>query len=299
MVSRFSPALIEPPLNSDEYMAIPADQSGLSGTTGPVALAADTSGHCLEAGQIAALLENQIVEGARHERCAEALRSVIRSGNAVPGQPLPSERDLAIALGWSRVTVRKALASLITEGLISKKHGAGTFVASRIEKSIAALSSFSEDMQRRELKPGSRLISSKISTVTPQESIMFHLPMDARVIRLERVRLADEQPMAFERVVIPTFAVPDPQNIGPSLYKAMEAAGYRPVRAVQRIRAVNVSQTIASALDVRPGTAALLIERSGVLPDGRVVEFTRSFYRGDSYDLVTELSFLASDKASH
>ena len=252
----------------------------------------------MDAAEVAAQMHDQAGDHARHERCAEALRSIIRSGRAKPGDALPSERDLAQALGWSRVTVRKALASLIAEGLISKRHGAGTFVAARIEKSIAALSSFSEDMTLRALKPGTRLISSEIGRVTPQEAVTFHLPMDATVIRMERTRLADEQPLAFERVIVPTFTVPDPANIGPSLYEAMGEANFRPVRAVQRIRAVNLSQAIARALEVQPGAAALLIERSGILADGRVVEFTRSYYRGDAYDFVTELAFLASDHSA-
>lgn len=244
----------------------------------------------VEAAEVADQVRAQVSAYARHERCAEALRLIIRSGRAAPGDPLPSERDLALALGWSRVTIRKALATLIAEGLISKRHGAGTFVASRIEKSIATLSSFSEDMTLRSLKPGTRLITREIGPVTPQEAVTFHLPMEASVIRMERVRLADEQPLAYERVTVPTFTVPDPANIGDSLYEEMARTNFRPVRAVQRIRAVNLSQSIARALDVQPGAAALLFERSGVLDDGRVVEFTRSFYRGDAYDFVTELA---------
>lgn len=252
----------------------------------------------VDAAEVADHVRGQASDYARHERCAEALRSIIRSGRATPGDALPSERDLAQAIGWSRVTVRKALASLIAEGLISKRHGAGTFVASRIEKSIAALTSFSEDMARRALKPGTRLMNREIGMVTPQEAVTFHLPMDAAVIRMERVRLADEQPLAFERVTVPTFTVPDPTNIGPSLYEAMAQSGYRPVRAVQRIRAVNISPTIAHALEVQSGAAALLIERSGILADGRVVEFTRSYYRGDAYDFVTELALMAPKQAN-
>lgn len=249
----------------------------------------------VDAAEVADIVRGQASDYARHERCAEALRSIIRSGRAAPGDALPSERDLAQAIGWSRVTVRKALASLIAEGLIAKRHGAGTFVASRIEKSIAALSSFSEDMTRRSLKPDTRLVSSEIGAVTPQEAVKFHLPMDASVIRMERVRLADDQPLAFEYVTVPTFTVPDPRNIGASLYEAMALADFRPIRAVQRIRAVNMSHAIARALEVQPGAAALLIERSGILYDGRVVEFTRSYYRGDAYDFVTELAFVAGD----
>jgi GntR family transcriptional regulator len=248
----------------------------------------------VEAAEIADRVRAQASAQARHERCADALRAIIKSGRAAAGEALPSERDLVVALGWSRVTVRKALSTLIAEGLVSRRHGAGTFVAARIEKSIATLSSFSEDMTRRSLKPGSRLLSSEIGTVTAQEALIFHLPPDSQVIRMERVRLADEEPLALERVTVPTFTVPNPHSIGPSLYEAMAQAKFRPVRAVQRIRAVNISQSIARALDVQPGAAALLIERSGVLEDGQVVEFTRSFYRGDAYDFVAELAISTS-----
>jgi GntR family transcriptional regulator len=82
--------------------------------------------------------------------------------------------------------------------------------------------------------------------------------------------------------------------VGLSLYEALDAAGHRPARALQRLRAVLFTAEQAGLLNVRPGDAGLLIERRGFLKDGRAVEFTQSYYRGDAYDFVAELNTLTS-----
>jgi GntR family transcriptional regulator len=75
-----------------------------------------------------------------------------------------------------------------------------------------------------------------------------------------------------------------------SLYEALEQVGNRPVRALQRLRAVLLTGDQAELLKARTGDAGLLVERLGSLRDGRAVEFSQSFYRGDTYDFVAELS---------
>ena len=75
-----------------------------------------------------------------------------------------------------------------------------------------------------------------------------------------------------------------------SLYAALERAGNRPVRALQRLRAVLFSAEQAELLQARENDAGLLVERLGFLQDGRAMEFTQSYYRGDIYDFVAELS---------
>jgi GntR family transcriptional regulator len=111
-----------------------------------------------------------------------------------------------------------------------------------------------------------------------------------RVARLERVRRSDGVPLAIERASLPTQVLPDPEAVGTSLYALLETFGQRPVRAVQRISAANLGPRDAELLGVAPGAAGLRIERIGYLGNGRVVEFTRSIYRGDAYDFAVELS---------
>ena len=96
--------------------------------------------------------------------------------------------------------------------------------------------------------------------------------------------------MAIELAVIPQRFLPDPDAVGASLYAALEARGHHPVRALQRLHATALTATEAKLLDLREGSPALFIERISFLGDGRIVEFTRSHYRGDSYDFVAELT---------
>ena len=82
-------------------------------------------------------------------------------------------------------------------------------------------------------------------------------------------------------------------QVGASLYALLDKSGNRPVRAIQRIRAVSVGAEDAKLLDVETGAAVLQIERTSYLASGRVIEFTRSVYRGDTYDFVAELRIAA------
>ena len=110
-----------------------------------------------------------------------------------------------------------------------------------------------------------------------------------QVARLARLRRADGRPMAIERASLPTAILPNPLAVTRSLYEVLGAAGLRPVRAVQKISAINLGAADAELLGVQPMAAGLRIERVSYLPDGRVAEFTKSIYRGDAYDFVAEL----------
>lgn len=218
------------------------------------------------------------------------LRSAIQSRVLSQDAAIPPERDLAEEYAVSRITVRKALSGLVDEGLLSRRRGAGTFVASRVEKSFSKLSSFSEDMLSRGRRPHSVWVNRSLGAVTPEESLSLGLSPGAAVYRFHRVRYADDAPMALEYATIPAYCLPSLEAVGDSLYEALEEAGYRPVRALQRLRAVVFTKSQAEALGVSPRDAGLLIERRGFLSDGRAAEFSQSYYRGDAYDVVAELS---------
>jgi GntR family transcriptional regulator len=126
--------------------------------------------------------------------------------------------------------------------------------------------------------------------VTPDEALSLGLSPGAAVFRFHRVRYADDVPMAIEYSTIPAYCVPSLETVGDSLYEAMERVGNRPVRVLQRLRAVLFTAEQSEALKVAPRDAGLLIERRGYLRDGRAAEFTLSYYRGDAYDVVAELS---------
>jgi GntR family transcriptional regulator len=221
------------------------------------------------------------------------LRDAIKLRVLVHDTAIPPERDLAEEYAVSRVTVRKALEGLVNEGLLVRRRGAGTFVtAGRVEKSFSKLSSFSEDMISRGRRPHSVWVNRSMGTVTPDESMSLGLSPGAAVYRLHRIRFADDTPMALEFSTVPAYCLPSVEAVGDSLYEALERAGNRPTRALQRLRAVSFTEEQAKALEVAPRAAGLLIERRGFLRDGRASEFTQSYYRGDAYDVVAELNDL-------
>ena len=220
------------------------------------------------------------------------IEDAIARGAIKPGDALPSERDLAERVDVSRVTVRKAVQHLVQQGVLVQRHGSGTFVAEptpRFEQSLSQLTSFAEDMAHRGMSVQSVWLDRGLYDPTSEEAMALGLSPGDRVARVSRLRFSGDQPLAIERASISAAVLPDPGAITTSLYAQLATTGHRPVRAIQRIRAANLDVADAERLNVPPGTAALNIERVGYLASGRVVEFTRSIYRGDSYDFVAEL----------
>jgi len=225
-----------------------------------------------------------------YQQLQRALREAIEKRVLGPDDALPAERQLATDLAISRITVRKAIDGLVEEGLLVRKQGAGNFVCARIEKNFAKLTSFSEDMRARGRTPRSVWLRRSEGTVTPEESLALRLSPGTPVYRFHRLRYADEAPMALEYATIVSSALPSLESVDSSLYEALQAAGSRPNRALQRLRALLLNAEQAKLLHAREGDAGLLVERVGFLPDGRAIEFCQSYYRGDTYDFVAELS---------
>lgn len=230
--------------------------------------------------------------GPLYLRVSRRIEEAISKGVIRPGDALPSERDIAEMSGISRVTVRKAVQDLVRSGLLVQKHGSGTFVrqkVERVEQSLSQLTSFTEDMARRGKTVRSVWLERGVFDASPEETMMLGLTAGEKVSRINRLRMADGTPLAIERAVMSVNALPDPEKVDVSLYAELEKQGCRPVRAIQRISAVSLDEADAALLCVESGSASLRIERVSYLPSGRVVEFTRSVYRGDAYDFVAEL----------
>jgi GntR family transcriptional regulator len=225
-----------------------------------------------------------------YQQLQRALRQAIETRVLAPDDALPPERDLAIDFNVSRITVRKAIDGLVSDGLLLRRQGSGTFVRARVEKNFSKLTSFSEDMRARGRSPRSVWLRKSSGTVTPEESLTLRSSPGTPVYRFNRIRFADDAPMALEYATILASCLPSIDAVESSLYAALERAGNRPVRALQRLRAVLFSAEQAELLQARESDAGLLVERLGFLQDGRAMEFTQSFYRGDIYDFVAELS---------
>ena len=225
-----------------------------------------------------------------YQQLQRALRQAIEGRVLGPDDALPPERDLADEFHVSRITVRKAIDGLVSEGLLIRRQGSGTFVSSRVEKNFSKLTSFSEDMRARGRTPHSVWLRKSAGSVSPEEALTLRSSPGTPVFRFHRIRFADDAPMAVEYATVLGSCLPSIDAVESSLYEALERTGNRPVRALQRLRAVLLASEQAELLKANEKDAGLLVERLGFLKDGRAVEFSQSYYRGDIYDFVAELS---------
>ena len=227
---------------------------------------------------------------AKHERLTEALRASVAQGVLKPGAAIPGERALAESLDVSRTTVRRAIKTLVDERLLVQRPGARTSVTQRVEKPVALFAGFSQDMRARGMRPGSLWLGRETGPALPDEALSLSLSPGTPVCRLNRLRTADGVPMAIERSIVPVRFLPDPNLVDDSLYAALEQRGTVPVRALQRMRATVAGSAEADQLGIEPGAPLLEMERRCFNPEGDAVEFCRSLYRGDLYDLLVELA---------
>ena len=240
------------------------------------------------------LAELQNVSGGPlYVKLKRMIEDAVSSGRLQHGEALPPERDIADAAAISRVTVRKAIDELVDQGLLVRRHGSGTFVVKpvpRMQQPLTRLTSFSEDMRRRGLVPGSRWLDRGLYHPTPEETMMLGLSGTAMVARITRLRTADDMAVALERTSLPDDILPEPDVVENSLYQVLSQRDIRPVRANQRISAVLLKDEETQLLGVPPGSAALRVQRIAYLSTGRVMEVSTALYRNDAYDLVAELT---------
>ena len=228
-----------------------------------------------------------------YARVKKLVQDAVAAGELKGGDSIPSERDVAVMLDVSRVTVRAAFTELAAEGVLLQRRGSGTYVngaALRIEQPLSRLTSFTQDMELRGLKTDADWLDRSVRLPTPEEALKLSISPSEYVSRFHRLRRANGEPMAIELAVIPHKFVNSPELVTGSLYAALDRLCVRPVRALQRLQATALTLHEAKLLCLPIGSPALFIERISYLPDGRIVEFTRSHYRGDSYDFVAELT---------
>ncbi|MGJ8584125.1 MAG: GntR family transcriptional regulator [Marinosulfonomonas sp.] len=227
--------------------------------------------------------------GPLSDRLRNAMSSVIDDGLIATGESLPSERELASQLEVSRSTVRQVLKDLAEHGLVHTRPGAGTVVTGRIPKALSRLSGFSEDMRLRGLLPSSKVIELTIGPVTTETAFRTGLPLGTQMLTLERLRLAGDETLSFERAVVPVSSVGEDYDGRGSLYERMDARGGRPRRILQSLEAIEANIEIAELLGVAVGSAVLKVDQVGYDENGNAVEDGVSWYRGDRYKYVGEI----------
>lgn len=241
---------------------------------------------------------NPLEYAPRYREIERALRG--RIAGLRPGQRLPSDADLCVEFGVSRMTARHAMAQLADEGLVRRDPGRGTFVAEpSTHRRATFLMTFTHEMWRQGRVPTSRIITRLERQPNEVERDQLQVQDGEHVIELRRVRLADGEPVAVETAVLaPTCAaaLPSADLATGSLHEALISGGIVPTRGNATIGAEAATTDDAALLGVRTGDA-MLVERRLILDQrGHPMERTESRYAASRYGL--EVSFSVEDSAA-
>ena len=223
----------------------------------------------------------------KHVVVREYVRELV-GGNA-PGSPAPSERELVHRFGVARMTVRQALDALVTEGLLERIPGRGTFVA-RPRRLATRITGYTEEMARRGLLAESQNLLARREQAGPGVARALNLTEGDAVIHWRRLRLADGAAVCIEdaylnEVLLPGFLQAGMPN---SLYDALEARGLRPTWVEDSISADVTVGDEAQLLEADPGAVVLRHSRRGMVEDA-IVEVSRSVYRADRFTMWIQL----------
>ncbi len=240
---------------------------------------------------------------ALHRRIREALERDLRSGQLAPGARLPSELEIMLRHGVSRHVVRLALAELAKEGLIRTERGRGSFANPPKEiHPITTLTSYHRKMQEKGIEPDVRVIRNRSVALPGGLAARLNLAKGDRAVELARVAYLGGVPAMFMVSFLPMRACPGltkqdmSQN---SLYAYLESAyGLRLARAENYIEVTFASREQATHLGVAAGSVLLLIEGLVYDQNGRPVELSRIFYRGDRFRLFFESSRLGGSTSA-
>ena len=226
-----------------------------------------------------------------YAQISDAIKKLLTPGAIPAGTPLPPERVLCEHLGVSRMTLRQACDALEREGYIESHRGRGTFVAPRrMQKKQQEMRSFTEEIRKRGMTPSSRLLMFRAIKPAGSDLDFFGLPESELFYELERVRLADESPIAVERIHLPQYLCPnlDRFNLASnSIYKILEENyGLKLAHCTEEISAAIPSKAHRQLLQVPSRSAVLVVHRKTYSDKETPVELAMTTYRGDLYTAI-------------
>jgi GntR family transcriptional regulator len=211
------------------------------------------------------------------------------SQELVPGDPLPSERELRAQYGVSRTTVRLALRDLTRSGFVYSIPGKGSFVASSvIDPSSTFLGGFTDFSRHEGANASSKVLVQQVILAPHLVASRLKIPENGHVIRLKRLRLWNGVPAALDDSYLPSglcSAVLERDLERGSLYEMLRDLGLGPVRAEQTMKAGLPDQEEATLLEIGGSLPVIRTERLAFKADGRPIEYAKSTYRSDRYQL--------------
>jgi GntR family transcriptional regulator len=222
-----------------------------------------------------------------HEQLKEAIRRDIATGKYIPEEKLPSEAEFTQLYGISRTTVRNALNDLVNEGILSRKQGVGTFIAAKNGNAdMVRLTDFVEDMVQAGLTATSKMLKFEPESATAEVAESLAVQTGTKTMRLERLRLGNNQPIAFDITWLPLrygLLLADEDLGNNTIYSLLESKFDIPVlRGTYFIEACNADDYLAQPLEIAPGTALLLLTRISYTDGNKPVYYQKRYIRSEN-----------------
>lgn len=209
------------------------------------------------------------------------------------GQRLPSERDFAIHFEVSRMTLRQAVTLLVEEGVLERRVGSGTYVASnRIQEKMRGTTSFTEIIKSQGKLPSSQLISYSEGRPDKKEQANLNLRPTEIVVRMERIRYADDVPVVYELAVVPKKIINKfpKEAVIQHFFQTLTEHGFKIGKSQQTIYARLALGKVAEYLNLKEGSAILGLTQVSYSEDGLPFEYVKSQYAGERFEFYLENS---------
>ncbi|SMB99795.1 transcriptional regulator, GntR family [Thermanaeromonas toyohensis ToBE] len=228
-----------------------------------------------------------------HEQLKDILKQKIIEGEFKPGEALPGERQLMHTYGVSRVTVRQAIGELVSEGLLYRQHGRGTFVAPRrIERPLAYLLGVAEELILEGLKVGIKVLEAGRQDPLPEIRQQLRLKEGEQVFHVLRLIMTGPEPLLLDFSFFPSVIGQILKDIDLSkdlIYTHLELYGYKISHGVQWISAGRASQEEAQYLQCKKGSPVLVVRRITYVEGELPISVSRTVYRADRYEYRVNL----------
>ncbi|WP_176216889.1 GntR family transcriptional regulator [Andreprevotia lacus] len=220
----------------------------------------------------------------------QKLRVAVVAGYWLPGEALPQAEYFAQVLGMAMPEVEAGLDALTQQHWLRREANGNYVITPKLDQPIARLASFSEMLRARGFTPGTEWHMREVASANHDEQWRLNLEGGALVSRLGRIRRADDIVMGYEATTIPAVFMPDPMQVGDSLYQYMRDNDLSIFRAVEEIDAALCDAALAARCHFQPGDSILRLTRVGYMQNGSPLELTYSYFRSDYYHYVVEFT---------
>lgn len=235
------------------------------------------------------------------EQVRQGLLDDLIDGKLARGAKLPNESELALRFRVSRATLREAVLGLLEAGYLARRHGSGTYVtyAPRSRHALETSVSYTAMIREAGHEPGERVVSKELRPPSELERGLLNLDEGARVIEVERVRLANKRPVIYSRDRIPEALLGDVEaaQLDSSLYVILEWAGHPVTHASARLIPTLADTKLARLLEIKRGTPLLHIDQVDYDSAGHAVMLSHEWHLADAFELiVNRRSFPTADE---